>query len=148
MGARQVNGALRVTRSFCTFALPPLVLNNLFVDARLEMEQEGNDFGKPFEVLGSVLAEHVQYGATLDNGDFDAPPLQPTVTVLSSTPEAGVRSVDVTRWVMDDIANVREQSQFRLRFTSEAPSGDGGETFYTGWTNGGRPTLVVHYREK
>lgn len=149
VGARISNGALLVSRSFCRFGLPFNLIDKALVDATLVMDQSPTGLGFPFEELGSVLLEHVPYRGDLEAGDFDVAPLQPTQIVFASAPDDGTRRVDVTRWVLDDAANGRLNIQFRLRFASETPAGDGGDTYYTGSaTAASSPRLILRYREK
>lgn len=100
--------------------------------------------------------DHIDYGYQLDSGDWtagdpgDSQTLYPLYTIVTSTPDTGFRYIDITELVLDDIANNRQKSQFRIHF----PIG----TDFDRYTDGvgfsaidypllyRRPKLIVEYR--
>ena len=60
------------------------------------------------------MLEHVDYGVSLDLSDIDVPMLHPG-KILVSAYEIEWKNIDVTSWILDDIANGRMFSQMRLK---------------------------------
>ncbi|GEM_PF-3409529 len=60
------------------------------------------------------MLEHVDYGVSLDLSDIDVPMLHPG-KILVSEYEIDWKKIDVTSWILDDIANGRMFSQMRLK---------------------------------
>jgi hypothetical protein len=79
--------------------------------------------GTPFTSLGSVVVDHVAYGA-LDGNDFAARALTEDVGTLADDATLGPRSLDVTDAVAEDVALGRSRAQFRLRFAPRESDGD------------------------
>jgi hypothetical protein len=79
--------------------------------------------GTPFTDLGTVLVDHVDYGA-LDGLDFAARALEEDVGTAAADATLGARSIDVTNAVSLDVARGRNRSQFRLRFSPRESDGD------------------------
>jgi len=100
--------------------------------------------------------DHVVYGNTLDVSDWtagdidDEQTLYPLYTTVTTSPDTGFRNIDVTDLVLNDIINLRENSQFRIHF----PIG----TDYDPWPDGvgfsglsyplihRRPKLIIEYQ--
>lgn len=74
--------------------------------------------GTPFNDLGSVVVDHVDYGATLDSspGDYDGG-LLALLGVFSNSSTADYRALNITTRVAIDLINMRGHSQYRLRFS-------------------------------
>ena len=108
--------------------------------------------GNPFVSLGAVVVDHVDFGASLDAGDFNAPPLLPSFAVVSDSATVGHRFVDVTARVVADRAAARSYSEFRLRHASTDSNGDTVCDFVqwedgeASWGSGGLPLLQVRYQ--
>lgn len=79
--------------------------------------------GTPFSTLGTVLVDHLHYGA-LDGNDFGARALVDGIGTLADDETLGPRSLDVTAAVAQDVALRRPHSQFRLRFSPTENDGD------------------------
>lgn len=80
--------------------------------------------GSPFLSHGPLLLEHLDYGDSLDAGDFDLTPLADGL-VLSPHAAIGARSLDVTALVLADLRAGRTRFQFRLRFATLTTDNDG-----------------------
>lgn len=106
----------RVARQFFSFAFVGLPASGQLVSATIRLNQQVVS-GTPFTGLGSVLLEHVDYGATLNSSDFGISPLPGGALVLASDASLGVKELDVTTFVASDLAAGRTRSQFRLRFS-------------------------------
>jgi hypothetical protein len=74
---------------------------------------------------GSVpcVVDHILYGDSLDEGDYtagdpgDPGTLNTNIGILSTTPDTGWRSLEVTDYLLQDLAAGRPYSQYRIRFT-------------------------------
>ena len=104
-------------RQFFSFDLSNIPTNVSVNSATLRLYQTAPTVGAPFSVLGSVRADHVDYGVALDGsaGDFDS--LLGLIGTLSTNDTAGYRMLNVTAQVMSDLAGGLGHSQYRLRFS-------------------------------
>jgi hypothetical protein len=84
---------------------------------RLYQAPQALQAGTPFNDLGNVIVEHVDYESSLDSaaGDYDGG-LLASLGTFSTSATAGYRTLDVTTRVNSDIA-MRGRSQYRLRFS-------------------------------
>lgn len=120
-------------RAFLSFDLTPLPEDLLGFTAVTFKVTQSSVAGAPFGVsaLGDLLVESVDYGPTLAADDFNRPVLQvfnattgmfeDLRKVLSTTPAAGLRTVDQRVKVNEDWikrGTLGKRSQFRLRFTN------------------------------
>ncbi len=78
-------------------------------------------FDKPTYLVPCIM-DHIIYGDTLDTTDFTAGDINDLNTLtsnigsISTTPDIGWRSLDITEYVLDDLSSGRDKSQFRIRF--------------------------------
>jgi hypothetical protein len=105
------------SRQFFSFDLSGIPANVALNAATLRLYQAAQT-GAPFNDLGTVLLDHVDYGNSLDAtpGDYEGG-LLALLGAFSTDATAGYRTRDVTSRVADDIAGARGYSQFRLRFS-------------------------------
>ena len=101
-------------RSFIGFDISGI--NSTVLSATLTI-YKGEDSSDPFTDLGPLIVEHVEFGDSLDVGDYNISGT--TITTISSEPAGGTVTVDVDEYVQDDLDNGRSFSQFRLRFTND-----------------------------
>ena len=74
--------------------------------------------GTPYGgTLGSLVVDHVNYGPSLDRGDYAAGTLLSNAGPLSSDDSLGYKTLAVTSRVQDDLVNGRLLTQYRLRFS-------------------------------
>jgi hypothetical protein len=136
-------------RQLYSFDLAEIPVGRTILSAELRIFQ-AVVVGNPYGELGDVVVDHVEYGPSLDGGDYAGGTLTPEVGTLSSDPTFGVKTLDVTAEVIADRAAARTRSEFRLRFGDFDSSDDGsadyaqfvdseGSTFFD------RPVLVVRY---
>lgn len=116
------------------------------LSATLRLYHEAT-LGTPFEDLGPLLVDHLDYGDTLDPGDANLAALQADVGSLAQGSIGQYVGIDAGGSVQDDVSLGRPRSQYRLRFTTTTDN-DGVEdsVFFTGY--GGtqnKPQLVVRY---
>lgn len=108
----------------------------------------GQYYGDPYETLGTVLIDHLEYGDELDGADFDLAPISGSFAQVSEDVTIGWKTIDVTTAIRDDIAESRQYSQFRIHFTT---SNDGDsledQVFFESENNsfntGNRPILTI-----
>lgn len=104
-------------RQFFSFDLSNIPPSVTIVRATLRLYQ-AQQTGTPYNNLGDVVVDHVDYGAILDGspGDYDGG-LVALLGIFSTRGAVGYRTLDVTARVADDFSSVRGHSQYRLRFS-------------------------------
>lgn len=102
-------------RGFVSFDLTPLPAGATVTSATLSMYQ-WVVIGTPYAVLGSQLVDHLDFGATLDPGDFALAALSSGFDTLASDDTIGPKLLSVTAQVVADLTAARVRSQFRIRF--------------------------------
>lgn len=137
-------------RAFLTFSLS-LPSGAAVTSAVLHLRQ-ANVAGNPYTDLGTVLVEHVDYGASAPfKTNFAQAALDATGGTLSANSTLEDKALDVTASVQADLAAARTRSQFRLRFTPLDGNADGQDdlaTFENATNDQGTtevPRLVVTY---
>lgn len=115
-------GSSQTVRQFLSFDLSAVPPGSEVLSAVLRVDVFVV-VGAPFTSLGSVLVDHLDYGA-LDAGDFGARGLTEGLGPIAADPALGARSLDVTPHVAVDVARGRARSQFRLRFSPTESDGD------------------------
>ena len=113
--------------------------------------------GNPYHDLAGfsnrrLLIYHVNYGSSLDNGDFDIVPVTSGYGKLSSSFTVGWRKINVTSWLADDYRHRRSRSnrsQYRLQFykNTDGDNHDDHVEFYSAnYANQSKvPVLKVWY---
>jgi DNA-binding beta-propeller fold protein YncE len=112
-----VLGPRLVARQFYSFGWTGIPSTVNVRSATLRLYQ-ANVEGFPYANLGSVVVDHVDYGAALDSADYDAPALTSNTGTLSTNDAEEYKTLNVTTSVASDLAG-RTRSQFRLRFSAE-----------------------------
>jgi hypothetical protein len=138
-------------RQFFSFSLADIPEGAEILSSLLELYQT-NAYGSPFSDLGSVVVDHVDYGATLDGTDYDMPALTPGIGTLSDNATEEYKTLDVTAYVQTDCAASRDYSQYRVRFSLQDNDDDGARDSVS-FTDaedsccntGNLPRLVVEY---
>jgi hypothetical protein len=106
-------------RTFCRFAVAPTA-GKVVTAATLRMYQEAVT-GFPYTSLGDVVVDHGDYSLDLTEATFLNPPLvAANIGTLPADPTLEYKTLDVTGAVLDDFANTRGGSEFRLRVTGES----------------------------
>lgn len=136
-------------RAFVSFALSQLPASATVTAATLGLYQQPAT-GTPYETLGSLLAERVAYGPSLDAGDLTLPARDSTSYVLSNSAAEGWKTVDVTPSVSaawSDRAVLSDLVQFRMRFiqNSNANFLDDFASLASGDALVNKPYLLVTY---
>lgn len=140
-----------VTRGFASFDLGSLPSGVTIDQATFRLYQT-SVIGDPYGVGGgSIKVDHLDYGDTLENGDYAVAALSSSFATLSSNATVGWKEVDVTDALRDDRTNSRSRSQYRIHLTTEATGGDvtGDFAYFESADNntgtGNTPQLVVRY---
>ena len=129
LGGRPMVGDLDTTlqgshaRQFFSFELGSLPSSITLVSARLELHQ-ATVRGTPFATLGNVVLEAVDYGTSLEAGDFDVAPLSGGALGLSTDPTLGTKQLDVLPILDDAVQQGRPRWQIRLRFSALGSDAD------------------------
>jgi DNA-binding beta-propeller fold protein YncE len=104
-------------RQFYSFDLSGLPAGTIVSAATLRLYQ-ASVTGAPYDgTLGSIVIDHVNYGASLDGTDYAIGALLSNVGALSSDGSVGYRTLSVASRVQDDLSNGRTRTQYRLRFS-------------------------------
>lgn len=135
-------------RQFFSFDVSGIPAGSSIVSATLRLHQTAVS-GNPYTDLGDVVVDHMDYGLSLDPGDYAAAPLAANIGTLSTDDDFVYKQLAVASQVRADIMAPRVRSQFRLRFSTADYSNDGQSDFVQfadadASTN--NPVLVVRYR--
>lgn len=138
-----------VVRSFVSFDISSLPGGINIQAAKLKMYQQKTT-GTPYTTNGEIRIDHLTYGNTLDAEDYSLPALVVNFTTLSTSKRVGLKEIDVTSVVRDDIANARSRTQFRFHAAKELTGGDlAGDIAYFQASELGpsetSPQLVIDY---
>lgn len=141
-----------ITRGFVSFDLTALPSGITVEKATLKLYQT-SIIGNPYGVGGNLKVDHLDYGDSLANDDYNRASLSSNIGTLSSNANVEWKELEVTDRVRDDLNNSRIRSQFRLHFTTENIGGDvTGDFAYfesgdnsTGTSN--LPQLVIRYHK-
>ena len=138
-------------RQFFSFGLADIPDGATIVSASLELFQT-NYYGSPLTDLGNVVVDHLDYGATLDGGDYDMLALTSNIGTLSDNTTEEYKILDVTTYVQTDFAAARDYSQYRVRFSVQDNDNDGARDSVSFTdaedsccSTGKLPKLVVEY---
>ena len=155
-----IDGGISFGRIFLAFLLPEIPENHSLNSATLYVyqyfSQANGEFGiypifnmETYDIEPPCLIEHIDFGAYLDQDDFNLPALHPADTI-STTPEQGWRSLDVSDWVIDDIQNNRQFSQSRLCLSLDNDTDELGDGL--GFVSGNglqleKPYIIYEFQE-
>lgn len=139
-----------VVRGFFSFDLSGIPAGATIHGGELRLYQAQVE-GDPYAKLGVLMLKTVDYGDSLDSGDFQAAELG-SVTLGRQTAAGwySVSSAEIATWVQERLAAGRSRIQFRLQFVVEE-DGDGlvdlakfepGDNVYG---TGNVPQLIVVY---
>ena len=114
----------RAVRGFVSFEMPQIPVGAQIDRANIRLYQQ-TTVGAPYDMLRTVIVDHVDYGLTLDPADYAIASLKDDIGTLSDTNIPGFRTVDVTMEVIDDFLTQRPRSQYRIRLSGPESDGDG-----------------------
>jgi hypothetical protein len=114
-----------VWRGFLSFDLASLPAGATIESVELRFYQADVE-GSPYDKLGRLVLDHVDYGSRLDDSAFDAPFLDSAVLAPQPSPEAWYISSSplFVEWLEKDLAAGRTRLQLRLQWEQET-DGDG-----------------------
>lgn len=139
-----------VTRAFVSFDITEIPEGSEIISSTLRIFQT-KTLGNPYKVGGDLLIDHLDYGDSLDAGDFATPALLSNFEVFSDKASTGWRKVDVTDQVINDVLSARPYAQFRLHFEKEVVGDDenGDFAYFESSENtqrsGNTPELIIEY---
>jgi hypothetical protein len=109
-------------RGFISFDISPVTsLDNFQISSVILAVCEANTNNLPFDDMGNVIGEIVEYGSSLDASDFNTSALSSPFTVLTNGYSVDrVYTVDITSEVNQYLSNNpgANRLQIRLRFAS------------------------------
>ena len=105
-------------RQFYSFDISMIPPTAKVVSATLRLFQ-ANVVGQPYTDLGNVIADHVNYGPSLDGGDYNGGTITSNIGTLSTNATIEYKTLDVTSRVQSDVATGQVRTQYRLRFTTD-----------------------------
>lgn len=139
-----------VTRGFASFDLGSIPSGATIDQVTLRLYQT-SVIGDPYGVGSAIKIDHLDYGDSLENGDYAVAAISSSFATLSSSASVGWKEVDVTDAVRNDRTNSRPRSQYRIHLTTESEGGDitGDFAYFESQNNnvgtGNTPQLVVKY---
>jgi hypothetical protein len=115
----------RVFRGFLSFSLAGIPTSATILSTELRFYQQ-ELVGDPYGKLAPLLLKHVDYGSSLDVGDFDGPELHSAVLTPPHTSPAEwytITSGTIASWIEDDLDSGRGRFQCRIQFSTETDDG-------------------------
>ena len=135
-------------RGFVRFDLSSIPVGANIVSAQLDLTQTAVT-GAPYggANLGSISLRHANLGGSLTVADYSGPLLSIFTKLFSSTAGLGLRSADVTDWVLTDLNDGRTTIDVRLQFSSTTDADGSTDTaeFEDSAAAVEAPRLVVRY---
>lgn len=135
----------RVHRAVYMFeleALPPL---GELTSATLYVTQQSVS-GNPYGRLGPLVVDHIDAGTDLDPSDFDGGTLESAFATVTTSQAGGTFGIPIAVQILDDQANGRPRTSFRLRFAAD-DDGSGTENLATlsdSTSQGVEPRVVIY----
>jgi hypothetical protein len=144
------NNAL-IYRGFVSFDLTALP-NDITVEKAVLKIYQAQIVGNPYGIGGNLVVDHLDYGTSLDSSDYNRTATASNIGVLADNATLGMKELEVTERVKNDLSSSRTHSQYRLRFATEtvggSPSGD--IAYFESQENtlhtGNLPQLVVTFK--
>lgn len=149
---RAGRNATLIVRGFVSFSLSTIPSGANITKATLKVYQHDTE-GDPYGVGLRVMVDHLAYGDSFENSDYNLSSISSSFARLSENSDIGWKEVDVTDRVRDDMTNNRSRSQYRLHFANETIGGTGtGDFVYfesadNHFGTGNIPQLVINYTE-
>jgi len=140
-----------VTRGFVSFKIPSELSGKNVVKATLRLYQ-GEIVGDPYGAGGTLKVDHLDYGSSLENADYSVSSLSSNFATLTANESLEWKDVNVKDRLIEDLANGRTYSQYRIHFSTENIGGDvtGDFTYFESQNNsmgtGNTPQLVIEYQ--
>jgi pSer/pThr/pTyr-binding forkhead associated (FHA) protein len=141
-----------VSRGFLSFDLADIPSGATIEGVELRFYQKAIQ-GAPYDKLGNLMLEQIDYGSSLEPGAYDLPALDSAGLAQLPAPNSWYILSDptITSWVQSALDNDQNRFQLRLRFTQEA-DGDSEEDWIAIEPGGpvlsspNAPALTITYR--
>jgi hypothetical protein len=141
-----------VSRGFLSFDLADIPAGATIEGVELRFYQKAIQ-GQPYDKLGNLMLEQIDFGTSLDPGAYDLPALDSAGLATLTSPNSWYVLSDplITSWVQDTLDHDQARFQLRLRFRQET-DGDGEEDWVAIEPGGGllsspnTPQLTITYR--
>lgn len=139
-----------VSRGFLSFSLNDIPAGSTIEKAILRIYQTRTK-GNPYAADNSLIVDHLDYGITLDDADYNRAALTSNIGTITKNAVLEWKDLEVTSAVKNDRAGGRTRSQFRLRFSSETDGNGTEDIAYSEAaenteSTGNIPQLVIQYR--
>ncbi len=131
-------------RSLCSFVLPSLPAGVDILSATLRVFRI--EAGGPFEGLGPVIVDHMDYGGTIDLSDWTGEALTSNIGNFPIAADPAFQTLDVLPEVTADLTASRTRSQYRLRVFQSV--GEGASVRFAGPSTGAAPQITITYRKR
>lgn len=137
-----------IQRGFVSFDLSSIPSDATIESATLRIYQE-KIVGDPYGVGGSLKVDHLDYGGSLGNEDYGASSISSSFTTLTNNATIEWKDVDVTDRLKNDLSNGRDNSQYRIHFSTESTGTSSDLVYFESADNsqgtGNLPQLIVKY---
>jgi hypothetical protein len=141
-----------VSRGFLSFDLASVPAGAAIEGVELRFYQKTIQ-GEPYDKLGNLMLEQIDFGSSLDPGAYDLPALDSAGLATLASPNSWYVLSDplITSWVQNALGHDQARFQLRLRFRQET-DGDGEEDWVAIEPGGGvlsspnAPQLTITYR--
>jgi hypothetical protein len=140
-----------VSRGFLSFDLSDIPEGATIEGVELRFYQKAVQ-GEPYEKLGNLMLEQIDYGSALDPSAYDRPVLDSAMLATLPSPSSWYILSDpsLASWVQTTLGKGQDRFQLRIRFAQET-DGDNEEDWISIEPGGGilsspnAPTLTIRY---
>jgi hypothetical protein len=133
-------------RSFCSFGLSGTVPSGVTILGGTLRLYVNHLEGEP-ERIAPLVVDHLDFGTSLTDDDFDVAPLSANIGTLPSDEQDVWVTLAVDAAVKADWNAGRGRSQFRMHFAKEGDDAPVyGSIYFRGPDNKDAPTLTIRYR--
>ena len=137
-----------IQRGFVSFDISSLPSDAVIESATLRIYQE-KVVGNPYGVGGNLMIDHLDYGGSLGNEDYGASSISSSFTTLTNNAVVEWKDANVTDRLKDDLSNGRDNSQYRIHFSTESTGASSDLVYFESANNsqgtGNLPQLIIKY---
>jgi len=139
-----------ITRGFVSFDISSIPVGKTIDQATLRLYQTSIT-GNPYGVGGSLRVDHLDYGSSFENADYNTSSISSNFGTLTGNTTIEWKDLDVIDRLKSDISAGKTRSQYRLHFATETIGGDvtgdfaNFESANNSAGTGNTPQLVVKY---
>ncbi|MGC9335739.1 MAG: hypothetical protein ACP5JJ_16450, partial [Anaerolineae bacterium] len=114
-----------VSRGFLSFDLSDIPKGATIEGVELRFHQKAVQ-GEPYEKLGNLMLEQIDYGSSLDPSAYDRPVLDSAMLAILPSPNSWYILSDpsIASWVQATLGKGQDLFQLRIRFAQETDGDD------------------------